>query len=114
MSRQNPWSGHYQSVWHERAGDVRLPYWLRVAALAYGSHKANGHATFNPGDVALVLGTPEASMSRMNVKRAIDKAIEYGWLRAGSTSLCLMVPSYAITLGLGNPRSACRVHGSTQ
>jgi hypothetical protein len=52
-----PWAKHYQHAWEERSGDPNLPDWLRVAALAYGKHSANGHAVFGPGDLALVLGS---------------------------------------------------------
>lgn len=55
MSRQVTWAKHYQNAWEERSGDHRLPMWLRVACLAYGMHKANGHAQFSRGDVSLTL-----------------------------------------------------------
>ena len=44
VTAERPWARHYHETWQERAGDARLPFWLRVAALAYGSHTDNGHA----------------------------------------------------------------------
>ena len=107
MSVRNPWAQHYQSIWHERAGDRRLPNWLRVASLAYGSHRANGHAQFKRGDVGLVLSTVDRDtgvvrpLDKGSVQRAIRTAIEYGWLDESSGSRCLVVPHHAIVGGLG-------------
>lgn len=115
MSR-NLWAAHYQTTWHERSGDPRLPYWLRVAALAYGSHKANGHALFNAGQIALVLATadPETGeikpLDKGSVQRAIRSAVDYGWLAADSCSRCLIVPGHAITMHYGNANAPCPQH----
>lgn len=120
MSAQQPtWARHFQNTWHERAGHPHLPAWLRVAALAYGSHRANGHATFGRGDVGLVLGRVDPSTgevmptTRQDVHRAVVKAVEYGWLAAGSTARCLIVPAHAISGGLGRPDDQCPQHSSS-
>lgn len=117
MSRQNPWAKHFQAVWHERSGDRRLPYWLRVASLAYGSHAANGHARFRPGEIALVLGCVDPvtgevrPLDKHNVQRSIAKAIEFGWLDKTSGSLCLVVPGHAVAGGLrGRADAQCPQH----
>jgi hypothetical protein len=113
---KNPWARHYQRVWHDRAGDPRLPNWLRVAALAYGSHAANGHAVFKPGQISLVLGHVNSDtgevrpLDKGSVQRAIRTAVEYGWLRSGSGTRCLVVPGHAITGGLGNADDECPQH----
>lgn len=114
MSGEKRWSKHYQDVWEERAGDPQLPKWVRVAALAYGMHKANGHASFPPGYIALVLGKPIGGgevVPEPNVGRAIRTAIKYGWLAEGSTSRCLVVPQHAISGPNGNPLAVCPIHG---
>jgi len=110
----NPWARHFQAVWQERSGDPRLPAWLRVACLVYGSHTANGHATFKPGQIALVLAkvdqkTGEVRVpSKYAIRRAIASAVEYGWLAKESGSLCLVVPGHAINGGLGGkPDDEC-------
>lgn len=116
MSHINAWSRHYQSVWLERAGDAELPDWLRVAALAYGSHRANGHALFKRGHVALILAAVDTRTgaltprSRQSVHRAIRTAIRHGWLVEGSTARCLVVPGHAISGGLGSPVDDCPQH----
>lgn len=105
------WSRHAQDEWERRAGDRRLPHWLRLAALAYAKHGNNGHAAFKRGDVAVVLGVPGAPLDRRQLHEYIQRAIELGWLADGSTSMCLVVPSHIIDKGhIGEPKKACRVH----
>lgn len=117
MSR-NPWAKHYQLEWQNRAGDPRLPLWLRAASLAYGKHRANGHAPFDAGQVALVLSTVDEDTgeivpaARQDVYRAVRAAVKYGFLLEGSTSRCLRVPTHAVDGGLGRPQEACKVCAS--
>lgn len=116
MSRSNPWGRHFQSIWHERSADPRLPYWLRVSALAYGSHRANGHASFKPGQIGLVLGSVDTGtgevrrLDKGSVQRAIRTAIDYGWLAERSGARCLVVPGHAIAGGLGRADDTCPQH----
>jgi hypothetical protein len=116
MSGQNSWARHYQSAWHERSGDPRFPLWLRVSALAYGSHRANGHAMFKAGQVALVLSKIDPETGEVlvpdsgNVSHAIERAIEYGFLEKGSGTRCLVVPGHAIVGGLGSADEPCPQH----
>lgn len=115
MSLSNPIPGeharHSQEEWQRRAGDRRLPKWLRVAALAYGCHGNNGHATFKRGDVAVALGEPGEPLDRRRLFEHIQLAIEFGWLEEGSTSMCLIVPPHAIDKGkIGAPKAPCKVH----
>lgn len=105
------WSRHAQDEWERRAGDQRLPKWLRVASLAYASHGNNGHANFRRGDVAVILGTPGEPLDRRQLHEYIQRAIELEWLADGSTSMCLVVPSHIVDKGrIGEPKKRCRVH----
>lgn len=109
MRGEQPWARHYLEEWQRRSGDRRLPYWLRVAALAYGSHEDNGHACFKRGEVALILGTPGDPYQ--NVKRAIEDAVIFGWLADGSFHRCLIVPRHAVRKGaLEAGRKPCPIH----
>ena len=104
-------SRHNQEVWQRRAGEPWLPKWLRVAALAYGAHGNNGHATFKRGDVAITLGDPGHPLDRRRLHEHISQAIEFGWLMPGSTSMCLIVPPDAVDKGpIGAPKKPCPVH----
>lgn len=80
-----------------------MPYWLRVASLAFGSHANNGHARFKRGEIALVLATVDHATGEVrpfaNVRREIARAVEYGWLEEGSYWGCLIVPAHSIRKG---------------
>lgn len=116
MSRKNPFAMHYQLVWQDRAADPRLALWLRVVSLANGMHRANGHASFGPGQVALHLDTVDADTgvvnhpTRQQIHRAIGTALEYGWLARSSSTRCLVVPPHAISGGLGHDWEICKWH----
>lgn len=109
------WSKHYQRVWAERSGNTRLPDWLRLVSLAYGSHGANGHAPFARGEIALALGRMDEERGEFvpgrNVARAIRVAVEHGFLSPRSTPRCLVVPAHAIGGPHGNPLKPCPEHG---
>lgn len=113
-STERPWARHYHEVWQERAGDDRLPYWLRVAALAFGSHLDNGHARFKRGEIGLVLGQVDVETGEIvpfeNVTRAIDTAVSYGWLEPESFWGCLVVPAHAIKKGEHGRKPVCPIH----
>lgn len=116
-SEQRTWSRHYQDAWHERSGNPNLPRWLRVVALAYGSHDEAGHARFRRGEVALVLAGPfgrdevPQPLSRQRVHEAIQQAIQLGFLADGSIPMCLIVPAHDVRKGAmeGRPKR-CPVH----
>lgn len=114
MNTERPWARHYHETWQERAGDDRLPYWLRVAALAYGSHLDNGHARFKRGEIGLVLGKVDTESGELlpyeNVRHAIRTAVEYGWLEPESFWGCLVVPAHAIKKGEHGRKPACPIH----
>lgn len=118
QTRPDAWARHYQDEWHAKAGDPRLPRWLRVACLAYGAHGNNGHAPFRRGEVALVLGSPPdheggpGPLDRRRVHEVIKTAVEYGWLAPGSWARCLIVPSDQIKKGPFDQAVApCPHHG---
>lgn len=114
MNTERPWARHYHEVWQERAGDDRLPYWLRVASLAYGSHLDNGHAKFKRGEIGLVLGKVDPATGEIipleNVTRAIETAVEFGWLEPESFWGCLVVPAHAIKKGEHGHKPVCPIH----
>ncbi len=114
MPGERPWARHYHETWQERAGDDRLPYWLRVTALAYGSHLDNGHARFKRGEIGIVLGKVDADTGELlpftNVTRSIETAVEYGWLEPESFWGCLVVPAHAIKKGEHGRKPVCPIH----
>jgi hypothetical protein len=115
MSLQNPWAMHYQSVWMERTADLSSPDWLRLASLAFGRHRANGHAPFGSGEIGRLLAKPgpngEAKpLSHSAVSNAIRRAKEKGYIAEESMARCLVVPAHAVTGGLGHSWAKCPLH----
>jgi hypothetical protein len=117
--REASWSRHYQEPWAEDALNSTYPMPLRVAFLAFGRHRANGHAVFRQGEVANILGHFDGQgtwlpADRRTVHRAIRTAIGYGLLAEGSKALCLVVPSHRIAGGMGSADTPCKRHPETQ
>lgn len=111
------WTKHYQSAYLEDAANTSYPFAIRVAFLAYGTHKANGHARFRQREVGKVLGEfvdgTFVPASRYAVDRAIKTAIAYGLLAEGSKALCLIVPGHRIRGHSGEPDAPCDRHRRT-
>ncbi len=116
MSRGNPWTSHYQSVWTERGKNPELPQWLRLACLAFGRHKPNGHAHFAEGELAKLLSTRGKDgavtvPSSQSVSGYIKTAKHFEFIDQSSTARCLVVPPHAITGGQGgSPWARCVIH----
>ena len=110
MTVINKWAMHFQSVWAERAANRLYPLWQRVAFLAYARHKANGHSTFQRGELSRLLGDGLKRVDTNNLQRAIRTAVNKGWLDRSSGAECLVVPRHAIRGGLGAAYAACAVH----
>lgn len=117
--KRGPWAIHYQQAWKDDAANPRFPMPLRIAFLAYGNHRANGHANFRKEEIAKNLGRFDEQgtfvpADRRTVHRAIQRAIEWGLLDKGSRALCLIVPAHKTTGGLGSPEDPCKRHSTTK
>jgi hypothetical protein len=104
----NPWSQHYQSIWRERAVDLDYPLWQRVAWLAWGTHRSNGHAGFAQGELAEIVGAKSSSQ----LSHALRKAKLKRLLEDESEPQCLIVPAHAIQGGdpSTSPNEPCAIH----
>ena len=113
MSLDNPFTMHRQSFWEEQAATLPL-LWQRLGAIAFSTHKANGHANFKPGELAFMLGKPGPSgwesLSPSQLSNLIAAAKKAGWITPESNSRCLVVPHHSISGGLGNQYEKCAVH----
>ncbi|QYJ05387.1 hypothetical protein KUV85_06825 [Nocardioides panacisoli] len=102
------WAAHAQDHWLEFAGHPHFPDYLRVVFVAYGRHKANGHAKLNRGDLTRYLVRKDGTLpERRTVSRAVDKAVQLGYLLEGSRMLCLIVSSDHVQGGKGQPEDRC-------
>ena len=113
------WARHFQEAWADDALNPIYPMPLRVAFLAFGRHRANGHAIFGQGEIANTLGHHDdvggwVPADRRTVHRAITKAVSYGLLDSTSKALCLVVPKHRVAGGMGNPETPCRRHPATR
>lgn len=93
---------HYQDPYRERAQDNRFDLQFRLFCLANGYHRRNGHATFERGQIASILG-----ISATQVSNVIAKAKELGLIDDRSCSRCLIVPPHAINYGPGDANEPC-------
>ena len=107
---------HSQQYWLDRALSGSAPLWLSVAFLGYAWHTANGHATFPKGEIGRLLGV-DADTGELDdpkpsnrVSEAIGRAVEEGFLAAGSGARCLVMPYPGIWQGPGQPDEPCPVH----
>ena len=111
------WARHSLEWWQERAADPYMPYWFRVAALAFGLHGENGHAPLKHGALSMLLASPDPQTGELvryrNAARAVRAAIEYGLLAPESTTRCLVVPPMAVKQGEPSRWPKCPVHGNT-
>lgn len=113
----NSWIRGFQSVWDEHALKFQVhDDWFRVWALALARKQAKGHAPFASGEIAGILGKPNADgvwvpKAPSGVSQAIDLAKRKGLLDASSNSRCLVVPSHWWQGGIGSLTRPCPEHG---
>lgn len=75
--------------WEIRAGNTRLPLWLRIACYAEARRNQVGHAPMRPGELHAAI---DPTLSKPMISRSIGRAVELRWLHPGSTARCLIVP----------------------
>ncbi|UZF54339.1 hypothetical protein LH935_16465 [Gordonia polyisoprenivorans] len=85
LDRSDPWVWAYLEQAETDAHNRELPIWLRVSQLAVARVRANGHAPFGPGKLPSLL-----RVDRRNLPRAINKAVQFGYLVDGSSPRCLL------------------------
>jgi hypothetical protein len=108
MTREHPGGKHFFSYWQEHADNEDLPLWLRLAALAYCSHRKNGHATFFLNGESTL--PKQLGKTKRHIHNEIKNAVACGFLAEGSNSCCLIIPD-GITGGAeGNKFAECKHH----
>jgi hypothetical protein len=102
------WAAHAQDHWLQFAGNPRFQDYLRIAFVAFGLHRANGHARLAPHELAYFLVRADGTLpDRRSIKHSIDRAVEFGFLLPGSKALCLVVSSHHVQGGVGDPDKRC-------
>jgi hypothetical protein len=105
VTAEAPWVKASQGGWEQRALELEQPLWLKVACMAYARVGANGHANFERGELANLMGK-----CRQDIDRAIRTAVGKGWLDEGSCTECLIPPGDFIEMSFGTSRKTCKVH----
>jgi hypothetical protein len=99
---------HLQAHWMDFAGRPDTPDYLRIVFVAYGKHKANGHAKLDREELRHLLVRKDGTLpDRRNVWASIRKAVRLGYLDIRSQMLCLVVPGAHVQGGRGNPSAPC-------
>lgn len=102
------WSAHAQDHWLEFSGHPHFPDYLRILFVAYGRHRANGHANLERGELARYLVRRDGTLpDRRVIWTAIQKAVQLGYLLPESRQLCLVVSSHEVQGGKGKPDDRC-------
>jgi hypothetical protein len=102
------WSAHAQDHWLDFAGNPNFPDYLRIVFVAYGRHRANGHARLQREELARFLVRKDGTLpDRRNIRHSIDRAVELGYLMPSSRALCLVVSSLHVQGGIGDPDRRC-------
>lgn len=103
------WNAHRQDHWLEFAGNTNFPDYLRIVFVAYGRHKANGHARLERGELARYLVRRNGTLpERRVIWDAIQSAVSLGYLATDSRQLCLVVSSDHSQGGEGDPDEPCQ------
>jgi hypothetical protein len=103
-----------QATFLKRGKDKKqYPIWLRLAFLAMGRRRKNGHAVFAVGELQELLDA-----NRDQVAKAIKGSVAAGWLDRQSISTnhrCLIVPLDDVCQGQGGSLySPCPYCGSVK
>lgn len=104
---------HQQGPWVEQARHPQVDLWLRVAFLAFGTHKRNGHSPFYDWKEIAERATPpgKPGPDDRQIRRAIATAVDRGFLTEHSHHKCLVVPSHWISGGAtGREYAPCGRH----
>lgn len=103
------WTAHAQDHWLDFAGNPNFPDHLRIVFVAYGRHRANGHAKLDQGELARFLVRRDGTLpDRRTLWHALNKAIGHEFLLPDSRALCLVVSSDHAQGGRGNPDEKCQ------
>lgn len=108
-----PWVKFYMHVWDELTADLAGPTWLRIFLVTAARHRANRHATFQPGELARLVGKVDSDgglLPEKNVGREIQRAVEKGYLDPSSGPRCTVMRKDFVSGPLGDSDARCSVH----
>ncbi|MET7859818.1 hypothetical protein ABZS81_21905 [Streptomyces sp. NPDC005318] len=109
FGHDRPWGGVNQREYQRKAKEAAHPLAYRVHFAALGWADRNGHAAFDSGRLARLLGKDGKDLSDQSVNNAIARAKKLDLVSPRSGAACLVLPSYLFQKGKGAP-VPCRLH----
>ncbi|MEU0169466.1 hypothetical protein ABZ214_29105 [Streptomyces iakyrus] len=104
-----PWGGVSQREFQRKAQEPWHPLAYRVLFAALGWADRQGHAAFDPGKLAALLGKDGKPLSDQSTNNAISRAKKWDLVSPRSGAACLVLPPYLFQKGKGAPKP-CRIH----
>ncbi|MEU6168282.1 hypothetical protein [Streptomyces tanashiensis] len=109
FSHDRPWGGVSQHEYRRMAQHPGHPLAYRVHFAAIGWADRRGHASFQPGRLAALLGKDGKSLSDQSTRNAVARAKELDLVSPRSGAACLVLPPHLFQKGKGAP-VPCRLH----
>jgi hypothetical protein len=112
---ESPWLMSVQIGWEEQIYNTNLPYWMRVYAVAMARSEPNLHTSFQPGELAKLLGKPQSDgtvkpVDRRDIYRYVKQAVRMKLLDETSSVRCLVLPEATTASRRSGFRSPCGYH----
>jgi hypothetical protein len=115
FGHNRPWGGVSQHEYRRMAQHPGHPLAYRVHFAAIGWADRQGHAAFEPGRLAVLLGKEGKEgkegkpLSDQSTRNAVARAKELDLVSSRSGAACLVLPSHLFQKGKGAP-VPCRLH----
>ncbi|RYF60716.1 MAG: hypothetical protein EOO27_04840 [Comamonadaceae bacterium] len=113
MDTSDTWVRFYQPAATELARDETTPAWLRIVLLTMAHAARNGHANWQPGELARAVGKVDpdgVAQPLKNPGREIQRAARKGYLDPKSRPRCTVMHPGVMRGPHGNPDAQCSVH----
>lgn len=112
---ESPWLMSIQIGWEAQIYNSKLPYWMRVYAVAMGRSDPNLHTPLEPGELAKLLGhkQPDGSiqpLDRRDLHKYVKRAVDLQLLDEASSLRCLVLPAATIACRRPGFRKSCAHH----
>ncbi|MEV7476535.1 hypothetical protein [Streptomyces halstedii] len=109
FGHDRPWGGVSQHEYRRMAQDHGHPLAYRVHFAAIGWADRHGHAAFEPGRLAALLGKDGKRLSDQSARNAVARAKDLHLISPRSGAACLVLPPHLFQKAKGAP-VPCRLH----
>ncbi|MGW1225909.1 hypothetical protein [Streptomyces sp. NPDC002530] len=109
FGHDRPWGGVSRREYRRMAQNHGHPLSYRVHFAAIGWADRQGHAAFEPGRLAALLGKEGKRVSDQGTRNAVARAKELHLVSPRSGAACLVLPPHLFQKAKGAP-VPCRVH----